>query len=652
MKMNNNFTPDNRRLIAEDVAGNKYIATKLEVSEKLCELFTVRATVFTSGSFDEHSFINKPLTISYRSGFETQLTTRFVVNGYVKELWKYSRERGDTLWEIELCPWLYRLSTRKNCRIFQNMNAYEIIDQICSEYEFDTSIRFSDFNDIESRTVCVQYLETDLEFFSRLLSEEGKCYYFAHDFGSHTMVVGSNHEAFTRIDEPVEYGEQASDKIKSLRGCTPVFHTHYSCKAVVTGYNREQAEAIISSAAQANRGLGTAPSTEAMLWDSRVDQRSTADQAALNFTNRLSSHRLSCKSSQSGFRIGTRFEIICHTDSNQQGEYYIDQISHQFHCNVNEQSRSKQKEYENTFTCINIDYPFVPPALNKNRIPGIQTALVSGPDSKGIYHNDQGDIKVRFHWDSSGTTKGDQCFCWVPVAQSLAGSGFGSFILPRVGQEVVVSFIDGDPDQPVVVGCLFNGLNKRPYSEGHFTGFKTLSMPNGAEGHEVRLDDTKDQEEFYIRSQRDMLLEVVNDLASSVAGNQTMNTEKNLKLVSGADIDIASGANASYSSDSDTAIKGQKINISGSAGITLTCGNSEISISPSEVTIKSPSVTIEADVSTTINGKMVNIKGELAALRGEMVEVAGKMVTSSGDACVNLKSDGVLIINGKLTMVN
>lgn len=96
--MNSNFTPDNRRLIAEDIAGNKYIATKLQVSEKLCELFTVRATVFTSGSFDEHSFINKPLTISYRSGFETQLTTRFIVNGYVKELCKYSRERGDTLW--------------------------------------------------------------------------------------------------------------------------------------------------------------------------------------------------------------------------------------------------------------------------------------------------------------------------------------------------------------------------------------------------------------------------------------------------------------------------------------------------------------------------------------------------------------------------
>lgn len=651
--MNSDFIPDNRRLVAEDSSGNRYITTKLEVSEGLSELFTVRATVFTNSiSLDESSLINKPLTISYRSGYETQLTTLFIVNGYVKELWKYSRERGGTLWEIELSPWLYRLRFRKNCRIFQNMNTYEIIDQICSEYEFDTPICFVDNDDIESRTICVQYLETDLELISRLLSEEGKCYYFTHTFGSHTMVVGANNRTFNLFDEPVEYGEHASDKIKSLRSCTPVFQPHYTCKAGVTGYNREQGEAIISSIAQSDTGPGATPATETTLWDSRVDQRSAADQAALNFVNRVSRHRISCKSSQSGFRTGTRFEISCHPDANQQGEYYIDQISHQFHCNVNEQSRNRQKEYENTFTCINIDYPFVPPALNKNRICGVQTALVSGPDGKEIYHNEQGDIKVRFHWDTSETTKGDQCFCWVPVAQSLAGSGFGSFILPRVGQEVVVSFIDGDPDQPVVVGCIFNGLNKRPCSEGHLTGFKTRSMPDGTEGHEIRLDDSKDQEEFYIRSQRDMLLEVVNDLVSSVVGNQTMNIEKSLMLASGADINIESRANASYSSDSDTTIKGQKINISGSSGISLTSGNSEINIDPSAVTIKSPRITIEADVSTTINGKIVNIKGELATLGGEMVDLAGKIITSSGDACVNLKSDGVLIINGKLTMVN
>ncbi|WP_066016627.1 type VI secretion system Vgr family protein [Endozoicomonas atrinae] len=652
--MSSVFLPDNRSLVAEDSSGNKYIAIKMEVREKLSELFTATATVLVDRhSSSESDLMNKPLTISYRPGYEAQRDTRFIINGYVNELWKYSKENGETLWEIELGPWLFELGLRKNSRIFQNMDFREIIDQICMEYDFDTSIRFVDCDDAEPRIFCVQYQETDLEFISRLLSEEGKLYYFTHSDDSHTMVVGSNNQAFTEFKgEPVEYGEEASDKIKSLRRWTPVYHPHYGGEAVATGYNREQAAVIRSSSVRSDISSGITPSSGTTLWDSRIGHPSLADQTALNFVNQLSSYCANCTSSQPQLRSGTKFEIRCHPDSDQQGEYYIDQITHQFHCAVTEQSENRQKEYSNAFTCINIDYPFVPPVLSKPRIYGIQTALVSGPDSQEVYHNEQGDIKVRFHWDTSETTEGDQCSCWIPVAQSLAGTDFGASVLPRVGQEVVVCFIDGDPDQPVVTGSLFNGLHKRPYDEGHFTGFKTLSMPDGTEGHEVRLNDTKDQEEFYIRSQKDMLLEVVNDMVSTVVGNQTMNTEKNLAFSSGADLTIESKANASYSSTSDTMVKGQKITIEGSSGITLSSGNSEINIGPSGITIKATRVTIESDVMTKINGKMVNIKGELAALSGEMVDITGKMVTSSGDACVSLNSDGVLIINGKLTMVN
>ncbi|MFK0573525.1 type VI secretion system Vgr family protein [Endozoicomonas sp.] len=643
--MSTGFLADNRSLVAEDDSGNKYVAIKMEVSEKLSEPFHVSATVLVNSNINSSDLLGGFITFSYRPGFETDRRTRFIINGNVTGIRVCSKVSGEVTLEIELRPWVSLLRLRKNCRIFQNSDIRQIIEQVCMDYKLDTSIQFVDCDDIEPRVFCVQYQESDLEFICRLLSEEGKYYYFTHADGKHTMVVGSDARSFTEFNgEPVEYGEQATDKIKSLRRWNVDLNAYYGGETIVTGYSREQASVISSLLARSARGAGVITNSGSTLWNSRIDNQSLADQVALNFVNGEYTNRVSCTSSLTGLRSGTKFELVCHPDTAHQGDYYVDQVTHQFHCTVTEKSADRQKEYCNTFTCIKADYPFVPPVLGKPGINGIQTATVSGSDGQEVFHNEKGCIKVRFHWDSS-EIEGDQCSCWVPVAQSLAGTGFGASILPRVGQEVVVSFIDGDPDQPVVIGSLYNGLHQMPYDEGSLTGFKTLSIPDGVEGHEVRLNDTKDGEEFYIRSQKDMLLEVVNDMVSSVLGNQTMNIEKNVSVSSGSDVNIEAKSNASYSSGSDTTIKGQNISVEASSGITLTSGNSKISIDPSGVSINAAQVTIQSDVMTDINGKMVNISGE-------MVDVAGKMVTASGDICVSLNSDGVFIINGKLTMVN
>ena len=237
------------------------------------------------------------------------------------------------------------------------------------------------------------------------------------------------------------------------------------------------------------------------------------------------------------------------------------------------------------------------------------------------------------------------------MAQSLAGAGFGTSLLPRVGQEVVVCFIDGDPDRPVVTGSLYNGLHKWPYDSDQM-GVKTRSMPDGAAGHEISIDDAKDREQLFVKSQKDLSLEVVNDLVSSVAGNQIMAVEKEVSLTSGTDVTIEAKSAANYSSGGQTLVKGQSVTIEASSGITLKAGNSKITIEPAGVTIKAPTVTVESDALTKIVGKAVNVQGELLSIKGQMTDVSGKMVTVGGEACVQLSSKGVLIINGKLTMVN
>ena len=660
------FLPDNRSLVARDGAGDRYVAIKMEVSEQLSEPFRVSAALLVHAQLDRHrasnpQLLNQPLCICYRPGFDTHRSTQFVVHGHVTEIREFAKGRGELLWEVELRPWLSLLGLRINCRIFHNSDVRQIIEQVCQDYDFDTSIKFIDCGDLPPRVFCVQYQESDLSFVCRLLSEEGLHFYFSHSEDRHVMMVGASNQTFAPLDGgPVEFGEQGGNKggnkSRGLRSWNSRYESHYGGDAVAMGFSREQALVVSSSCVRADGVMGVAPSGGRAVWDARIEDQSMADRVALLAVNRGTSQRVDATGSLTMLRCGIRFELSCHAEAGQPGGYFIEQMAHQFHCAVAESAdnrqgtEGRQQEYHNSFSCVAIDCVYVPPVLEKPRIYGLQTATVSGSDGQEIYHNGQGSIKVRFHWDVSDTP-GDRCSCWVPVAQSLAGAGYGASVLPRVGQEVVVCFIDGDPDRPVVTGSLYNGLHKWPYDSDQM-GVKTLTMPDGTAGHEITIDDAKDREQFVVKSQKDLSVDVMNDMVSNVAGNQTMTVEKEVVLASGADVTIEAKSAANYSSGTQTVIKGQSVTIEASAGITMKAGNSKIAIEPAGITIKAPAVTVESDALTKIVGKALNVQGELLSIKGQMANVSGKMITVDGDACVQLNSKGVLIINGKLTMVN
>ena len=654
------FLPDNRSLVARDGAGDRYVAVKMEVSEQLSEPFRVSAALLVHAQVERHhaasaQLLNQPLCICYRPGFDTQRSTQFVVHGHVTEIREFAKGHGELLWEVELRPWLSLLGLRSNCRVFHNSDARQIIEQVCQDYDFDTSIKFVDCDDLPPRVFCVQYQESDLSFVCRLLSEEGLHFYFSHSEEEHVMMVGASNQNFAPLEGgPVEFGEQGTSKSRSLRSWNSRHESQYGGDAVALGFSREQALVVSSSSVRA--GGAVAPSGGRAVWDARIEDQSMADRLAVLAVNRATSQRVDATGSLAMLRCGTRFELRCHADAGQSGGYFIEQITHQFHCAPPESTEhrpsteSRQQEYHNSFSCIAIDCAYAPPVVAKPRLYGLQTATVSGPDGQELYHNGQGSIKARFHWDVSDTP-GDRCSCWIPVAQSLAGAGFGASVLPRVGQEVVVCFIDGDPDRPVVTGSLYNGLHKWPYDSDQM-GVKTLTMPDGTAGHEITIDDARDREQFLVKSQKDLCVDVMNDMVSNVAGNQTVTVEKEVVLASGADVTIDAKSAANYSSGAQTVIKGQSVTIEASSGITLKAGNSKITVEPAGITIKAPAVTVESDALTKIVAKALNVQGDLLSIKSQVADVSGKMVTVGGDACVQLNSKGVLIINGKLTMVN
>lgn len=680
----NSLATESRPLIARDSSGGKFVISEMEVQEGISQLFNVNLTII-SNQFKEDSNIGKKMTVVYQPGIGQSREQKFLFNGLITAITAISSpgSKENAVWRIELSPWIALLGMRMQCRIFQNMDIKQIIQSLCSDYSIDTPVKFETSESLSSRPFCVQYNESDLDFMNRLLAEEGLHYHFRHSDGDHSMIVGSDNQVFQTCDQSdLEYVTSASDKIMGIRQWHPLKATHQQDSTAI-GYSREQATPVSSRSAKSANSAGQSTASGSTEWQSRLIEQSFADKQALSVINHgdSQSQRVSVQSSLPALVSGKRFKLKSHPDSSQQGEYYVDQTLHLFKSN----EKSRAREYHNEIICRKVDYPFRAKLVPKPKVHGVQTATVSGPDNQEIYTDGTGCIKVRFHWDTSDT-KGDNCSAWVPVVQPLAGKGFGASILPRIGQEVVISFVDGDPDQPLVTGCLYNGKNETPYTDGNIMGLKTVSMTGGSEGHEVRLTDKKDSEEFFVHSQKDLLLDVANDMTSTITGNLTETIEKDHKieikqnhslktdqdctlesgqnltakssqncnleggqatsLKSGTDLKVKAGTSASYESTSDTKISGAKVSIEGQAGISLKCGGSEISINPSGITIKAPMVTIEAQAVLSLKGLTAELKGTTqTALSGLIVDV-------NANTCLSLKGSAMVMIQGGLAKIN
>jgi type VI secretion system secreted protein VgrG len=189
-----------------------------------------------------------------------------------------------------------------------------------------------------------------------------------------------------------------------------------------------------------------------------------------------------------------------------------------------------KESYRNQFTCLKKDVPFRPVRRTPRPvIPGAQTAVVVGPSGEEIHTDEHGRIKVQFHWDREGKHD-DRASCWIRVAQSWAGPGWGALYLPRMGQEVVVEFLEGDPDQPLVTGSVYNGANPPPLSlpgDKTRSTLRTESSPGGGGSNELRYEDAKGSEEIYLHAQKDLNVVVENDQTATVGGNQTLDVSGN-----------------------------------------------------------------------------------------------------------------------------
>ncbi|ABB30531.1 type VI secretion system Vgr family protein [Geobacter metallireducens RCH3] len=473
-------------------------------------------------------------------------------HGIVRRLERIgSSSNNYCLYEAEIVPAVFQLSLRKNSRIFQNTMTQDIVKQLLEESGITSDrYRFALQNKERLRKFCVQYRETDLDFVTRLLEEEGMFYFFEHYSDKHVLVISDSSVVHVPING------NPSITFNSNGGMVAETESIYG----FTSSQRMTSEVFV------HRNFNFKnPSVDmtAKASDSQESKREIYEYPALHVTQERGSalaraHREGLKTMQkqghgqsSSCRLtpGYNFALIGHDSASLNIEYLIVDVSHS---GTQPQSLEEMSQgpfsYGNSFTVIPATTPFRPTATRQKPIvKGIQTAIVVGPKGEEIYADEYGRIKVQFHWDREGR-RDEKSSCWLRIGQTWSGNGWGMINIPRIGDEVLVDFIDGDPDRPIIVGSVNNAESPALFSlpaNKTQSGIRTRSYPNGGRDnyHELRFEDKKGSEEIYLQSEKDWNILVKNDKTQNVEHDEALHVANNRLKTVGVDQMVQVGAN-------------------------------------------------------------------------------------------------------------
>ncbi|KTT26710.1 type IV secretion protein Rhs [Pseudomonas oryzihabitans] len=419
-------------------------------------------------------------------------------------------------YQLVLRPWLWWLNLASNNRVFQNLATSDIVSKIFKAHGF-TDFKLSLSGSYEPREYCVQYGEGDFAFVSRLLEEEGIFWFFTHEKGKHTLVLGDSNDTFPQIPNgpKVPYlgqglGERELHGIRSAQYCVQAVSGVYSA----TDYAFATPSTSLYSQAQAVAGpLSMYEHPGGYIAKARGDALTKQRVDGL----RSQEQRLIGESDCRWLVPGHWFTLTGHDDASLNIDWVVTAVTHD----------ASHEHYRNRFEAIPKATAYRPPRLTSKPRMHTQTAQVVGKAGEEIWTDQYGRIKIQFPWDRDGKSD-ETSSCWVRVALPWSGKGFGMQFVPRIGQEVIVTFLDGDPDRPLVTGCVYNGDNALPYAlpdNQTQSGIKTNSSKGGGGFNELRFEDKKDAEEVFLQAQKDLKVNVLNDSTATIGHDETLTVQ-------------------------------------------------------------------------------------------------------------------------------
>ena len=434
--------------------------------------------------------------------------------------------RGFTVYRIRLVPTLWLLTRASDCRIFQDLSVSQIVDQILGEHDISNKTwRLQE--DHPTRNYCVQYCETAYDFICRLLEEEGIFFYFLHDDESHKIVFCDYNRGLTKCaNEHIV----ASPDVGAL-GSIWEWQNSYQVRSTqwaLSDYNFETPSTKLTAQQPTINPVLLKRKFEMFDYPGRyaaVDPGHTIAKRRIEYEEAAYQDVIG-EGACVGFSPGMCFKVANAENQGQGPEHVLISVEHNAEDWSLVTQDAKPATYSNRFTCLPRTVPYRPPMKTpRPRIHSIQTAVVTGATGSELHTDKYGRIKVQFHWDRRGK-KDENTSCWVRVAQSWAGRNFGTWFLPRIGQEVVVTFLEGNPDRPLVVGSVYNAEQMVPFelpANKTQSGLRTRSSMQGspANVNEFRFEDKKGSEQVYLHAEKDMLTETEHDKTHWVGHDET-----------------------------------------------------------------------------------------------------------------------------------
>lgn len=657
--------PEHRRTAefapSAPVAGLTLLEATIE--DALSEPFLIRVRCLgETGPSNPDDLIGKPVAIRVPDEDpETDDASDRYFHGLVSDAIMEHTETDRTHITFEIRPTLWFLDHVRDCRIFQGVTALEIVLQLCEEHGvlIDATRLAGSY---APREYCVQYNESTLAFIQRILGEDGIAYHFEHAPDRHTLVLG---------DAPVSYA------VESRTASVPWFAGGEAPAAaghawglqdrsrarprefVSTDYNFELPRADLRAVRQER---SAATRGKAQVFDYPGDY---ADQATGETIARLRLEQLrrdarivTFHADLRSIAVGSITRLDPVNGGREPRELLITgtKILIRSERDTSTDHVSGRLPYRAEITAIAADQPFRPPWPRRAiLVEGPQTATIVGPEGEEIYTDQHGRVKVQFHWDRYGRSD-ERSSCWIRVSEPWAGKGWGGLQIPRIGQEVIVDFFDGDPDRPVITGRLYNGVNRPPQdlpAGKMISGMRSKTYRGG--GHnEISFDDTDGSQKMFVNAQHDKVENVNNNRTTTIGVDSSEEVGNNTLEIVGTDKTIQVGSNTTVTS-------GQNIVLDAGTSITLKCGASTLTMtSGGVITLSGVMVTVAGAANTNIvapltnvaGGVMLNLAGLSANLQGLVTSVGGASLVSVSGGKIDSVADGDQIIKagGNITL--
>jgi len=576
--------------ISTPLGTDKVVLSEIHGEEMISGLFHYRLKLMALDetlAFD--TVIGKTATITIEMG-ETE-TPRYI-DGIITrfELTQFDDRENVAYYEADLRPWLWLLTLSGDCRIFQDKSVPDIVTEVCTAagYSF---VKNSLTGTYDPREYCVQFCETDYNFVARLLEEEGIFFFFSHTDGKHEMVLGDDASVFQDCPgvATVKYRKNPAfdtddDVVTSLRIAQSVTTKTFG----VDSFNFETPSTDLYTKSEGTKGIGARH-----VYTANFLQSTQGESYAKVLQQAAASHGvlLHGQGRTRSLIAGGKVTIEEHPRTDVNAAYVLSRV----------RVEANRSDYVASFEAFPADKPFRPSGTAaKPRIHSSQTAIVVGAEGDEILTDKYGRIKVKFHWDRAAETN-EKSSCWIRVAQNWAGKAYGIWFLPRVGQEVVVSFLDGDPDRPLVTGAVYNAEQTLPYAlpaNATKSTIKTLSTKEGTgKFNEIRFEDKKDAEEIYIHAEKDMVVDVLNDLKEDIKHDHLMTVKNDRKTAvteGNYDLKVEKGTRSIKVKGAETHINEDSFEHKVAKDYTLTIdGNLTITVT-GDVVFKGKSLSFEA----------------------------------------------------------